>query len=52
MSDNRLPLLREELEFKRARKVVVLSNYDPFKYPADLDAARQHGLAKRVCKTI
>ena len=50
MSEQQIPLLREELEFKKARRTVMMSNYDPYQYPADIDAARRHGLARRVCK--
>jgi hypothetical protein len=36
MTELRLPLMRPELEYKRARRTVLLTNYDPFKYPANI----------------
>lgn len=40
MSEQRVPLLRPELEYKRARRSVLLTNYDPLKFPADISIAK------------
>lgn len=48
MSDNYLPLLDTQVEFKNSRWQSVLSNYDPSSYPADLNFARNHGKAQRI----
>ena len=48
MSENYLPLLDTQVEFKNSRWQSVLSNYDPSSYPADLNFARNHGKAQRI----